>query len=388
MEFITRYKNALFLIAVLLVQAIALAMQVPAPVNSGEPDGHRVLLIREWATSTVTPLERAAHTIGYGMHHGWADYIDLRHVRQQNQDLQQQLTRMRIEQAAIAEDAVQGRRLQALLAFREQYVGSTVAAQIIGASGSDQSRVLTIDKGSRSGLKPDMAVITQDGIVGKLRDVFPSTAQVLEINDQSSGAGVILESTRIRAILRGTLTGRVQIGNLTADSRIKPGEHVLTSGGDQVYPRGLPVGTIESIAPDPDHQPYTAIVVHPAVDLNRVEEVLVITGTQPNLPPAAQQDLATAEAQHAADLSAERLPGIHDDQAPGGANGTTPAAPGSPTTPARATVPHPLPTVHADRYTTGSTPPASELTPGGPTAPQGSAPPDNQQPPPAKPAGH
>ena len=238
MEFITRYKNALFLIAVLLVQAIALAMQVPAPVNSGEPDGHRVLLIREWATSTVTPLERAAHTIGYGMHHGWAAYIDLRHVRQQNQDLQQQLTRMRIEQAAIVEDAVQGRRLQALLAFREQYVGSTVAAQIIGASGSDQSRVLTIDKGSRSGLKPDMAVITQDGIVGKLRDVFPSTAQVLEINDQSSGAGVILESTRIRAILRGRLAHQAR--RACADLRRRPGLSARTARGHHREHRARP----------------------------------------------------------------------------------------------------------------------------------------------------
>src|ERR1017187_5168646 len=194
---------------------------------------------------------------------------------------------MRIEQAAIAEDALQGRRLQAMLGFRERYVGSTVAAQVIGASGSDQSRVFTIDKGSRDGLKPDMAVITQDGIVGKLRDVFPTTSYVLEINDQTSGAGVILESTRIRAILRGTIAGRVQIGNLNADSRIKPGEQVLTSGGDQVYPRGLPVGTIESIAPDPDHQPYTAIVVRPAVNLDGVEEGLAITGTQSNLPADA-----------------------------------------------------------------------------------------------------
>ena len=286
MEFITRFKNALFLIVVLLVQAIALAMQVPAPANSGEPDSHKVRHIRMWATATVTPFERVAHAVGNGMHHGWSDYIDLRHVRQQNNDLQQQITRMRIEQAAIAEDALQGRRLQAMLGFRERYVGSTVAAQVIGTSGSDLSRVLTIDKGSRDGLKPDMAVITQDGIVGKLRDVFPTTAQVLEINDQSSGAGVILASTRIRAILRGTATGRVQIGNLSADSRIKPGEQVLTSGGDQVYPRGLPVGTIESIAPDPDRQLYTAIVVRPAVNLDRVEEVLVITSTQSDLPLA------------------------------------------------------------------------------------------------------
>ena len=375
MDFVTRFKNALFLIAVLLAQAIALAMQVRTPVDSGQPDGRSVRLIRMWATSAVTPFELSAHAIGSGISHGWSDYIDLRHVRQQNKDLQQQLTRMRIEQAAIAEDALEGRRLQTLLAFKERYVGSTVAAQVIGSSGSDQSHVLTIDKGWRDGLRPDMAVITQDGIVGKIRDVDPTTAHVLEIDDQTSGAGVILASTRIRAILRGTAAGRAQIGNLTADSRIKPGEQVLTSGGDQVYPRGLPVGTIESIAPDPDHQPYTAIVVHPAVNLDRVEEVLVITGTQSNLPPDAQQDLTAAEAQHAADLSAERLPGIHDDEppSPAGVNGATPAstAPGSPTVPIVITVPHPQPTVHPDRYTTGSTPPASALTPGAPN-PQGS----------------
>jgi rod shape-determining protein MreC len=366
MDFLTQYKNALFLIAILLAQAIALAVQVRRPLDPTQPDGPSVRLIRMWAMTAVTPMERVTHAIGYGAGHAWSDYIDLRHIRQQNKDLQQQLARVRLEEAAIAEDALQGRRLQAMLGFRESYVGSTMAAEVIGASGSEQSHILTIDKGSSDGLRPDMAVITQDGVVGKLRDVFPTTAQVLEINDQSSGAGVVLASTRIRAILRGTLTGRVQIGNLLADSRIQPGEQVLTSGGDQVYPRGLPVGVVESIAPDPDHQPYTAIRVKPAVNLDRVEEVLVITGTQPDLTPGAQQDLASAAAQHAADLSAERLPGIHDDQTPdaaAGASGATAATPPAANT-APAT-PHPLPIVHPDRFSSGSTPPASELTPGG-----------------------
>jgi rod shape-determining protein MreC len=372
MEFLARFKNALFLIGVLLTQAIALAVQVRSPIDPAEPDGPSVRLIRLWATAAVTPFERVAHAVGYGMSHGWSDYIDLRHVRQQNEQLQLELTRMRIEQAAMAEDALEGRRLQALLAFREKYVASTIAAQVIGSSGSEQSRVLLIDKGWRDGLKPDMAVITPDGIVGKLRDVFPTTSQVLEIDDQSSGAGVILASTRIRAILRGTLTGRVQIGNLMADSRIKPGETVLTSGGDQVFPRGLPVGTIESIAPDLDHQPYMAIVVHPAVNLARVEEVLVITGTQAELPGAAEQDLAAAATQHAADVSAERLPGIHDDQPASAAGGG--AAPGSAagaaTPPAAPVVPHPLPALHPDRYSVGETPSAADLTPGAPHAPR------------------
>ncbi len=381
MEFLTRFKNALFLIAVLVAQAIALAVQVRSPVDAGEPDGRSVRLIRMWTTSTVTPFERGAHAIGSGVRNGWLNYIDLRHVRQQNKDLQGQLTRMRIAQAAIAEDALQGRRLQALLGFRERYVGSTVAAQVIGASGSDQSHVLTIDKGSRDGLKPDMAVITPDGIVGKLRDVFPSTSWCLEIDDQSSGAGLILLSTRIRAILHGTIAGRVQIGNLTADSRIKPGETVLTRAPTRSIPAAFPGSTIAPPPPDPDHQPYTAIVVRPAVNLNRVEEVLVITGTQSDLPADAQQDLSAAEAQHAADLSAERLPGIHDDHAlcPGTAP-ATPAAFGSPATPPVVAVPHPLPALHPDRYSSGSTPPAADLKPGAPILVPGSATPGSPAP--------
>ena len=383
MDFLRQYKNALFLIAILLAQAIALAVQVRRPLDAAKPDGPSVRLIRMWAMTAVTPVERATHAIGSGAGHGWSDYIDLRHVRQQNKDLQQQLTRVRIEEAAISEDALEGRRLQAMLGFRESYVGSTVAAEVIGASGSEQTHMLTIDKGSHDGLRPDMAVITKDGVVGKLRDVFPATSEVLEINDPSSGAGVVLATTRIRAILRGTLGGRVQIGNLTADSRIQPGEQVLTSGGDQVYPRGLPVGVVESIAPDPDHQPYTAIRVRPAVDLDRVEEVLVITGMQADLTPAAQQDLADAAAQHAADLSAERLPGIHDDETPGAANGTAAATP--PAANAPPVVPHPLPTVHPDRFTSGSTPPASEMTPGAASsAPSSQSAPSSPQPRPSQ----
>ncbi len=374
MDFLLRFRNALFLIAVLLAQALALAVQVRTPANSARSDTGGVRLIRMWTTGVITPFERGAHAIGWGLRYGWYNYIDLRHVRRQNADLQQEITRMRIHEAAISEDALEGRRLQALLAFKEKYVASTVAAQVIGSSGSDLARVLTIDKGSNDGIRPDMAVITPDGVVGKIRDVSATTAHVLEINDQTSGAGVVLADTRIRAILRGTPTGGVQIGNLTADSRIKPGEPVITSGGDQVYPRGLSVGAVESIKPDPDHQPYSAIVVHPAVDLNRVEEVLIITGVQSDLPADAQQDLAAAQAQHAADVSAERLPGLHDDAAQAttnaapGANAAAPAlGPGGlPLLP----VPHPVPPLHTDRYTTGATPPAANLTPGAPVIPQ------------------
>jgi rod shape-determining protein MreC len=393
-SFFLRYKNPLVLITLLLAQAIGLAVQVRRPVSPSAPDTHSILLLRYWAVSTVTPFERFFLAIGHNVRSTWSNYIDLRHVRQQNANLQQQIASMRVQQAAIAQDAIQGHRLQSLLAFQQHYVAATVAAQVIGTSGSDLSRVIYLDKGSADGLKSDQAVITPDGIVGKLRDVFPHTSQVLLINDQTSGAGVLLASTRIRAILHGTSAGRVVITNLTPDSRILPGETILTSGGDQVYPRGLPVGTITSVAPDPDHQPYTLIQIKPAANLSQLEEVLVITGTQSTLPPEAQQDLAlgaaTAEAQQkaqadaaraaqlkaeedaktAAEIVADRLPSLHDPNSPDDPNapGATTGAAAKPAIPVP-TVPRPLPTLHPDRYTPGATPPAADLTPGGHNTP-------------------
>jgi len=369
-SFFVRFKNALVLIAVLLTQTILLAVQVRSPNGPSSADGHKVLLLRSWIVAIVTPFERLSSATGELIHHGWYDYVDLRGVHRQNQDLLQQIDRLRLEQAELAEDAVQGRRLQALLAFREHYVTTTVAAQVIGTSGVDQSRILYIDKGAADGLKTDDAVITPDGIVGKVRDVFAHTAQVLEIDDPSSGAGVVLASTRLRGILRGSSDGGIQIGNLTQDSRIKPGEKVLTSGGDQIFPRGLDVGTVISIAPDPDHQPYTRIRIKSAANLAQLDEVLVITGTQPDLPAVAQQDLAVGEAtalqtKRAAELAAERLPSVNTN--PDGtplAPATAPGQPADPNAPVTATVPHPLPTIHADRFTPGAAPPATSLTPG------------------------
>jgi rod shape-determining protein MreC len=220
--------------------------------------------------------------------------------------------------------------------------------------------------------------MTPDGVVGKVRDVWPHTSQLLLINDVASGAGVILVPSRIRGILRGTANGQVQINNLTADSRIKIGDQVVTSGGDRVFPRGIPVGEVQSIAPDPQHQPYTAITIKPYANLMRLEEVLVITGTQSNLPVAAQQDAAQAEAaaaenKRAADLIAEKLPSIHPDNKPDTADAKSPDAPaettigGLPGIP-NSGLPRTTPALHPDKYSPGTTPSAEDLKPGAPAA--------------------
>src|SRR5579871_699145 len=331
-SFLVRYRNLLVLLALLLIQVIGLAVQVRRSVAGRRTldgvDSSGVRLIRLWANAIVSPVERVVEYSKTGVGGFWQSYIDLRHVRQQNRDLQDTVDRLRLEQVALLEDARQGQRLQAMLGFQQKYLYNTLPAQIIGSSGSEQSHVFYIDKGKSDGLARDMAVISADGIVGKIRDVFPTSAQVLLINDQTSGAGVILETTRIRGILRGNAFGQTQIVGVMADSRIKPGERVLTAGGDEIFPRGLPVGVIEKVVPDPEQDGFIQIIVKPAARLDRLDEVMVITSTEPRFPDDQNKDIATSEAlkgaeaaqlnaqKKASEVLAERLPGLTDPNLP------------------------------------------------------------------------
>jgi rod shape-determining protein MreC len=331
-SFFDRYRNLVVLLVILMAQIAGLAVQVRHN-STGQntldaTDPSSVRLIRLWGNAVISPPERLIHWTKIGVGAMWTNYIDLRHVREQNAELEKTVGRLRLEQAALLEDARQGQRLQALLGFKEKYIYTTVAAQAYGSSGSDHSRVFYIDKGAHDGLKPDMAVITADGIVGKVRDVFPHTAQVLAVNDPTSGAGVILETTRIRGILRGDALGRLEVVGILADERIKPGEQVFTAGGDLIFPRGLPVGVVEKVVRDPDRDSFIDILVKPAAHLERLDEVLVITSTEPRFSPEEQQDIATSESQKAAvpaaikdqvkasEVMAEKLPGLIDPNLP------------------------------------------------------------------------
>jgi rod shape-determining protein MreC len=381
-SFLHRYRNLLVLLALLLAQIIGLAVQVhrtESGRNTLDPeDMSGVRLIRLWADAVVAPPEQLSHAAKLGAKGLWQNYLDLRSIRAQNQQLQKTIDRLRLEQASLLEDAKQGERLQALVDFQQKYIYKTLAAQAIGSSGSDSSRVFYIDKGSAEGLDRDMAVLTADGIVGKVREVFPHSAQVLAINDETSGAGVILETTRIRGILRGNASGRLQIVGILKDDRIKPGEKVLTAGGDLIFPRGLPVGVVEKVVPDPDRDSFIDVIVTPAAHLDRLDEVLVITSTEPRFSAEQQQDMATSETlkgaeadaikqqQKASQIMAERLPGLTDPNAPA----ANPAAPGqtaqpgqTPSAPAEAPVPKLLPARHPDRFTPGATPSTGEETP-------------------------
>lgn len=331
-SFISRHKNLIALAIVLAGQIIGLAMQVR--INSTQGG---MSLMRLWTISAITPVEKLLVHGQHGLFDGWSNYFYLRGVRKENSQLRDQIEQMRLEQVRLQQDALQARRLQALFDFKEQFISQTLPAQVIGTSGSDQSRIVYLDKGSDDGLKTDMAVIAPDGIVGKILRVLPTTSQVLMINDQLSGVGATLEKTRLQGILAGTPNGTLIVKYIMKDEKVEAGESVVTSGGDRIFPKGLPIGKVAEVSGGKDM--FLNIRVTPAANLNKLEEVLVVT----KIVERERTDQETNGPVKAADILAQRLPTVAPGSGPkfdaAGNLIKTPPAPAKDANPPKATKP-------------------------------------------------
>lgn len=338
MNFFARHKNTVVLATVLLAQFLVLAVQVKRQTAEGP-----VRLIRLLTVNGYAPFERLFIYTGGSVRGVWSNYIDLLYVRRENARLKAESEQVRLERAREQEDARQARRIQALLGFKERWIDATVAAQVIGTSGTESSHVLYIDKGVKDGIRADMPVITPDGVVGKVLTVYGETAQVLMMNDPTSGLGATLVNSRLQGIVKGTSTGEVQLTYIMSDEKVQAGEALVTSGGDRVFPKGLPIGTVANVSVG--RNLFLDIKLKPAADLDRLEEVLVITEQKLRAP-----DTTGLGPIRASDILAEHLPGVPQapadvvpPSAPSAANGQpAPAASAPPqVVPQKAVAPKP-----------------------------------------------
>lgn len=330
--FTGRRRNMTILVGVLTIQFFGLAAQVRRPADQGSSTP----LLRVWVINAITPFEKLLFHATGTVRNTFANYVYLRGVRKENGILRQQVQDLRLGQVRLQQDAAQAHRLQALLAFKEQFISETIAAQVIGTSGTDISRSILIDKGISDGLKDNMAVITPDGIVGKIAKATHSSSQVLLISDPTWGVGAILTQSRLQGIVKGTQAGTVQLQYIMADNTLKPGEPIVTSGGDRIFPKGLPIGLVKRVNGS-NKEGFLNVQVQPAADLNRLEEVLVITKI---VEKESAKDELTGPIR-ASDILAERLPSVpqkppedaaKDGKKPEGETGGT-AKPGASTKP-------------------------------------------------------
>jgi len=222
-----------------------------------------------------------------GVRRVWGSYVGLRHVKAENEELKRQLADVQIamqQQSALADRA---RGLEKLLELRDHLNLTTTGAQIIGAAASPDFRTLTIDKGTRDGLRPDMAVVAPEGVVGRI--VVPSTrsAKVQLLIDRNAAAGVIVERTRAQGVVVGGGEDRLQMQYVSEASDVAVGDLVVTSGIDTIYPKGLVVGRVESV--EKNGPAYRRITIQPAVDFSALEDVLVVLTPPPSHEPAGSE---------------------------------------------------------------------------------------------------
>jgi rod shape-determining protein MreC len=263
--FIAHHRPFFILAAVLVAQLLLLSFQITR--------NHDVRLIRVWAVALVDPFQRSLRGITDISVGAWRTYRNLLRAQQENQELHTQLVSAQSQIQQLSEQAAESWRLRALLEFKNRLPFQTVAAEVIASSPGENSNAIFIGKGLDAGLTSDLAVITPDGVVGKIIAVFSRSSQVLLLTDPSSGVGVMLEKTRVQGVLKGDSRNLCMIRYIMNEEPVSSGETVLTSGLDQIYPKGLLVGTIVGISAG---DIYKHVEVKPAADLSRLETVLVV----------------------------------------------------------------------------------------------------------------
>ncbi|MDR5684107.1 MAG: rod shape-determining protein MreC [Armatimonadota bacterium] len=262
-------------VGVLLVLLLAVIVTLTGQVRSTDrrqvgPLGH---LLLSWLTPVQLGMNHAADTvIGW-----WRGLNEIGQLRLENARLRAEVERLTRDVATLQEAAAENARLRRLVEFRAQTAVSTVAARVAMRDPSRWFTTMTIDRGARDGVRTRDAVVTADGLVGRVMEVYPTAARVLLISDPRSAVGVLVQSTRDAGVVEGQGRDVLRLRYVSRESSLRPGDVLITSGLGGVFPRGIRVGTVRAVLRPPGALFQEAEVV-PAATVGRLEEVLVIVG--------------------------------------------------------------------------------------------------------------
>ena len=240
-----------------------------------------VPVLQEVTFGAFAEMQRAATSAFGSAREGWQNYFALQEIRRENEQLKQEVTKLRVSLEQERNIAQQTRTLQQLLDLRSAAGFETAAATVIGSGADPEFRTVTIDKGTQDGLRADMAVMSPAGIVGRILMPTARAAKVQLIIDRDAAAGVMIERTRVAGVVTGVgsaeelgfRAGLIDLNYVPGSADVKRGDRVVTSGIDGIYPKGLPVGEIQSAERAGGEW---RIRVKPSVDFAALEAVLVV----------------------------------------------------------------------------------------------------------------
>ncbi|HEV2688127.1 MAG TPA: rod shape-determining protein MreC [Bryobacteraceae bacterium] len=263
--FLSRYRNLTVLLIVIAAQLLLIAYQVKS--NRDVP------MLRVWAVSTVTPAEQA---LDFVRRYTWGfveDYFVLLGVRGENEKLKQQNGELKLENQYLKSEVSTADRVRALSVFQANTPSKMIPARITGNGTGANSKVVFIDRGTASGIESGMAVVTPDGIVGKVLQAYPMAAMVMLITDGNFAAGVISQKNRVRGTLKGLGTTECQVDHVQNEENVDPGEWFYTSGEDRIFPKGFPVGQATAVRTG---KTFKEIRVSPTGLQGGLDEVLIV----------------------------------------------------------------------------------------------------------------
>jgi rod shape-determining protein MreC len=206
---------------------------------------------------------------------------DLAELRAQNADLELEVAQLQQEIISLQEQVAEAQILSSLLSYaRSEPENRYLAANIIGKDTSPFIRSIWMDRGSDTGIKQGMPVVTERGLVGRIAEVFATSSRVQLITDPEIVVNVRLQQSRADGVLAPQLSGEIWVDLIDQDVEISPGELVLTSGLGGNYPADIPIGEVISVRKR-DYDLFQQVVIQPTIDVDDVEIALVITNFRP-----------------------------------------------------------------------------------------------------------
>ena len=251
---------------------------ISAQVNSRKG----VPLLEAFTFGMFSEVQRATSSVASGVRSVWTGYVDLRRAHAESEALKRQLADAQVAIQAQQALADRARSLEELLQLRSRVQVQTAAAAVIGATPpapTPDFRTITIDKGTRDGLRQDMAVIAPLGVVGRLIVPALRSAKVQLLVDRNAAAGALIERSRAQGVVLGSGEERLRMNYVSEVADVVVGDVVVTSGIDGIYPKGFVIGKVDAV--EKSGSTFKRISVRPAVDFLSLEEVLVITTPPP-----------------------------------------------------------------------------------------------------------
>jgi rod shape-determining protein MreC len=237
--------------------------------------GPRLSLLERIALTLAAPFQTGVKETSSFFKRHLSAGKSLEELTRENQALKEKLADFNLTRAALEEERQRTARLQTLLNLKEGQPWPTVTARVIGTAHIGGDVMLTIDKGSRHGLKRESGVFSRDGVVGILWEVGPYHAKLMTLSHSGSAVAAVLTESRYREAYvrgRGGMFGRLE--NVPGFLTVALGEHVRSSGVDGLFPQGLPIG--EVVAVQATNHMFQEIQLRFFVDYARLEEVLVL----------------------------------------------------------------------------------------------------------------